>query len=232
MCCASIDNAFQLWIPRPVNFRGAVPDWLLHFDDGAAGQPVAWPLVASVAFAFSSYFHHVILEAGHNTKAHAIGYMAPALSRNHLGLPRKVAAGGFAHRPVYGAANSRQPRADNLLLRLPSHVRGHSIAGGCHQGEKRRAYWIKTSAVLLVVMVVHGSDAKQLCQLVQHLGVRKIHHPWGDRFNHSYRMEAAIKHIATAGLDRDYVTQWSYGIQESLSLSYSQCKRWFIWTDR
>jgi hypothetical protein len=36
-------------------------------------------IIGAIAFGFSSYFI-IILEAGHNTKAHAIGYMAPTFA--------------------------------------------------------------------------------------------------------------------------------------------------------
>ena len=36
-------------------------------------------IIGAIAYAFSSYFF-IIIEAGHNTKAHAIGYVAPILA--------------------------------------------------------------------------------------------------------------------------------------------------------
>ncbi|MBC8456999.1 MAG: hypothetical protein H8D67_03265 [Deltaproteobacteria bacterium] len=45
-------------------------------------------IAGAVAFAFSSYFF-IILDVGHNSKAHAIAYMAPVLAGIILTLRRK-----------------------------------------------------------------------------------------------------------------------------------------------
>lgn len=73
-----IDKALTLWLPSPANyvflyFLGFfVLMLVLKIDPWVA-------LVGSVAFALSSYFF-IILGAGHTSKAHAIGYMAPVLA--------------------------------------------------------------------------------------------------------------------------------------------------------
>ena len=51
-------------------------------------------IVGAIAFAFSSYFF-IILEAGHNTKAHAIGYMSPLLASVLMTMRGKWFTGGI-----------------------------------------------------------------------------------------------------------------------------------------
>ena len=73
-----IDQIMKLGIPNPI---GLVFLYFLGFFILMLTLRVnPWlAVLGSLAFAFSSYFF-IILEAGHNTKAHAIGYMAPVLS--------------------------------------------------------------------------------------------------------------------------------------------------------
>ena len=73
-----IDNLFQGFLPRPA---GLVFLYLIGFYILLVSLKIDYRLAifGAFAFAFSSYFF-IILEAGHNTKAHAIGYMAPLLA--------------------------------------------------------------------------------------------------------------------------------------------------------
>ena len=49
-------------------------------------------IVGAIAYAFSSYFF-IIIEAGHNTKAHTIGYIAPLLASFLLVFRGKILLG-------------------------------------------------------------------------------------------------------------------------------------------
>ena len=87
-----IDKLFQGFLPRPA---GLVFLYLLGFYILLMSLKIDYrlALVGAVAFAFSSYFF-IILEAGHNTKAHAIGYMAPLLASVLITIRGKWLAGG------------------------------------------------------------------------------------------------------------------------------------------
>ena len=49
-------------------------------------------ILGAIAYAFSSYFF-ITIEAGHNTKAHAIGYLAPVLAFRINGIQDKILIG-------------------------------------------------------------------------------------------------------------------------------------------
>src|ERR1700756_3586172 len=72
-----VDNVFQLWLPFPV---GYVFLYFIGFYILMMCLRVnPWiALIASLGYGFSSFFF-IILEVGHNTQAHAIGYAAPML---------------------------------------------------------------------------------------------------------------------------------------------------------
>ena len=73
-----IDQLFKLGLPHPASL---VFLYMLGFFILLIVLKVdPWlSIVGAIAFGFSSYFF-IILEAGHNSKAHAIGYMAPVLA--------------------------------------------------------------------------------------------------------------------------------------------------------
>ena len=87
-----VDKLFQGFLPRPAGF---VFLYLIGFYILLMSLKIDYRLaiVGAVAFAFSSYFF-IILEAGHNTKAHAIGYMAPLLASVLMTMRGKWLTGG------------------------------------------------------------------------------------------------------------------------------------------
>jgi hypothetical protein len=213
-----IDKAFQLWMPRPVNF---VVLYLIGFYILMMALRVnPWlAIFASVAFAFSSYFI-IILEAGHNTKAHAIGYMAPALAGIIWAYRGKLLLGAS----LTGLFIALQIHANHVQITyyfgfLVIFVAIALLVDAIK--EKKAAYWIKTSAVLLGVVVI---------SLLSNFA--SLYNTWEyGKYTTRGATELTIlpdgssnKNIATAGLDRDYVTQWSYGIQETLSLFIPNAK--------
>jgi hypothetical protein len=87
-----IDNILQLGIPYPISL---VFLYFLGFFILLLSLKInIWhSLLGAIAFAFSSYFF-IIIEAGHNSKAHAIGYMAPVLAGILLAYRGKYIWGG------------------------------------------------------------------------------------------------------------------------------------------
>jgi len=88
-----LDKLIQLYLPQPA---GMVFLYMLGFFILLLVLKVdTWLAVAgSIAFAFSSYLF-IIFEAGHNSKAHAIGYMAPVLAGIILTYRGKYLFGGI-----------------------------------------------------------------------------------------------------------------------------------------
>ena len=73
-----IDKIFQLFLPRPI---GIIFLYFLGFYIFMLSLKIKPELsiLGALAFGLSSYFF-IILEAGHNTKAHAIAYIAPSVA--------------------------------------------------------------------------------------------------------------------------------------------------------
>lgn len=207
-----VDRAFQLWTPRPVAF-------LLLYMIGfyilmMALRVDPWLAIAgSVAFAFSSYYF-IILEAGHNTKAHAIGYMAPTLAGIVWAYRGKLLLGGA----VAALFMALQVQANHVQITYYFGILAifYALAMGVDAVQKKRAAdWVKSSAVLLVAVVLGV-----LCNFASLYNTYEY-----GKYTTRGQTELTIlpdgssnAEVATAGLDRDYVTNWSYGISETLSL--------------
>jgi hypothetical protein len=88
-----LDQLMQLYLPQPA---GMVFLYMAGFFILLLVLKVdKWLAIAgAIAFAFSSYLF-IIFEAGHNSKAHAIGYMAPVLAGIILTYRGRYLAGGI-----------------------------------------------------------------------------------------------------------------------------------------
>lgn len=180
----------------------------------------AWlALVGALAYGFSSYFF-VILEAGHNSKALAVGYMPMVLGGFYLLMrgDKLLGAALFAlslalmvwvnHVQVtyylgivlvlFALAETwralREKTFSDVLKRFALAVPGVVLALACNVASLWATYEygrITTRSPSELTIEPDGSSAKA---------------------------------NQTSGLDRDYVTQWSYGKQESFSLIVADAK--------
>lgn len=207
-----VDKAFQLWTPRPLNY---VMLYMIGFYILMLSLRVnPWVAAAgAVAFAFSSYFF-IILEAGHNTKAHAIGYMAPTLAGIILAYRGKLLLGGA----VTALFVALQVQANHVQITYYFGILAvfYGIAELIKAIKQKSAMdWLKPSVVLLFAAFLGVMS-----------NFASLYNTWEyGKYTTRGKSELTIlpdgrsnEEIATAGLDRDYVTQWSYGISETLSL--------------
>lgn len=176
-------------------------------------------LVGAVAFGFSSYFF-IILEAGHNSKANAIGYMPMVLGAFHL-LYRGRALLGAS---LFGLFMGLEVAMNHVqvtyylgivlvlyaLAELVRAARGGAVAD-----------FVKRSGMGLLGLAF---------ALACNIGLLWTTYEYS---RHTTRgaSELTIKadgskadDIRTTGLDRDYVTDWSYGLDESLTLLVPDAK--------
>jgi hypothetical protein len=164
-------------------------------------------IAGAIAFAFSSYFFQ-ILEAGHTSKASAIGYMAPVIAGAILTYRGKYIPGGilFALFLSLEVISSHPQITYYLMLML--------IVLGIvellkHYKEKNLVKFYKSTAVLIL--------AGLLAILTNTANL------WGVYEYSKYSIRgkselSAEKENRTSGLDKDYATSWSYGKMETFNL--------------
>ncbi|MEN8202216.1 MAG: YfhO family protein [Bacteroidota bacterium] len=192
--------------PRPVSF---VFLYLIGFYILMLALRVnPWLAIAgAIAFAFSSY-NFVIIAAGHNSKAIAIGYMAPVIAGMLLAFRGKR----FLGTVLTGIAMALQIRAGHLQITYYTLI--IVFVFGLFQlyyafKEKYVKDLLITIAFLLVAVGFSvGSNAARLWTTSEY-GKYSMRAP------SELTMEEADK---TSGLTKSYATSWSYGIDETLSL--------------
>ncbi|MEJ5302059.1 MAG: YfhO family protein [Bacteroidales bacterium] len=209
---AYIDKIFRLGLPRPADY---VFLYFLGFFFLLViiGINPWLAIVGALAYGFSTYFI-IILEAGHNTKAHAIAYMAPLLGSILLTLRGRWITGGiltalFAALEIY--TNHLQITYYFLLTVLILWI-GLLVAA---IRQKQVLSFAKASSVLLLAALLAI--------------LPNITNLW-TTFEYSKettRGKTELSHkqeIQTSGLDKEYATQWSYGVAESWSLMIPNVK--------
>ena len=164
-------------------------------------------IIGAFAFGFSSY-NFIIIAAGHNTKAIAIGYMAPLIAGIYYALRKKMLIGSavfslFLALQMY--ANHLQITYYTLLIALVL------LAAELFSAvkEKRIPDFVKRIGILAAfALLAVASNAARLWTTYEY-GESSIR----GRSELSTGLENK-----TSGLDKDYATAWSYGIEETLTL--------------
>ncbi|NSW45110.1 MAG: YfhO family protein [Bacteroidales bacterium] len=167
----------------------------------------------SLAYAFSSYFL-IILEPGHITKALAIGYLPVIVASIYVAYKSKPIIGSI----IFGIFLTMQLMVNHLqityytfliilvflLFELISVIR-----------TKTYKHFIKTSAILgIATALAIGSNATNLW----------LTYEYGKYSTRGPSELTTNKENKTTGLDKDYATAWSYGVDETLTLLIPNAK--------
>ncbi len=164
-------------------------------------------VLGAVGFALSSYFF-IIIEAGHNSKAHAIGYMAPVLGGIILAYRGKYLWGAALTALFLGLELSANHLQITYYLLIIVVIFG--IAQFIDSLRKKELpHFAKASAVLVIAAL-----------LAVAANISNIWATWEyGKYTIRGKSELATeKENRTSGLDIDYATQWSYGIAETFTL--------------
>ena len=170
-------------------------------------------IIGAIAFALSSYFF-IILGAGHTSKAHAIGYMAPVLAGIILTFRGKYWKGALLTAVALALeilAGHLQITYYLLLLVLVYGVYMLYVS----LKEKQMPHFLKASGIL--ILAAGFAILTNITSL------------WGTYQYSKYTMRgkpilAKEKQVKSGGLDKDYITAWSYGIGETWSLMIPDVK--------
>ncbi len=164
-------------------------------------------LLGALALGFSSY-NIIILEAGHNTKAIAIAYMPPIIAGIYHAFHKKRWLGAAVAGLFLGlqlAANHLQITYYTLLIVL--------ILGFVEliQAIRKNNFgpFMQTIGILLITVILAvGANFSKLWTTYEY-------------GKYSIRGASELSHDKdnkTSGLDKDYATDWSYGVDETLTL--------------
>ena len=207
-------SAYHLWLPDYVWFLFA---YLLGFYILLRAFNFRQSLAAlgSILWAFSSYFL-IIIAAGHLWKVMALAYLPPMIAGVVLAY-RGNYLWGFIVTAVFTAfavkANHVQLTYYYLLIVL------FMVVAYLVQAirEKRLQHFLKASGVLVAAALIGVA-----------INISNLYHTW-EYQKESMRGKSELTKANSAnqtssGLDRDYITQWSYGIDETLTLLVPDAK--------
>ena len=169
--------------------------------------------VGALAYGFTSYMF-IIIGAGHNTKAFAMAYMAPVIAGVLLAYKGKYLWGAI----LTAFALALEIKANHLqityylLLILIIIIIAEFISD---IKAKRIGHFFKASAVLLVAAIFG---------IMTNSTILYANYEYGKETTRGKPILAGDESNQTKGLDRDYITQWSYGKGETWSLMIPNAK--------
>jgi hypothetical protein len=209
-----IEKAYHLWLPDYVWHLFA---YLLGFYILLRAFNFKQHLAAlgSILWAFSTYFL-IIIAAGHMWKVMALAYLPPLIAgivlayRGKL-LPGLIVTGIFTALEIH--ANHMQMTYYYFFLVLFMVVAYLVDA----IRKKQLPQWLKATGVCLA-----GGTLGVL------VNISNIYHTW-EYSQHTMRGGTELSQgdgqtSTNGGLDRDYITQWSYGIGETWTLLIPNAK--------
>ncbi len=163
-------------------------------------------IAGALAFAFSSYFF-IIIQAGHVTKAIAIGYMAPIIAGVYMAYRKKELWGML----LMAFFLSLQILANHLqityytflivlifvIFQLLNSIKDKAL----------RPFFKSSSYLLVGAILAIGTNF---------LSIATVYDYGKDSIRGASELTSEQSN-RTSGLDKDYATDWSYGIFESLN---------------
>ena len=211
---SGISKMYHLWLPDYVWYLFA---YLLGFYIMLRAFDFRWHLAAlgSIMWAFSSYFL-IIIAAGHFWKVMALAYLPPMIGGIMLTYRGRYAA-GFVVTALFAAmevlANHIQMTYYFMFIILCM------VVAYLYEAirQKKMAHFVKASCISLAAAIVGIM-----------LNASNLYHTWEYQKESMRGKSELVKKNNTnqtsSGLERDYITQWSYGIDETWTLLVPNAK--------
>ena len=207
-------KAYHLWLPENVWYVFA---YLLGFYILLRAFDFRWHLAAlgAIVWAFSSYFF-IIIAAGHIWKVMALAYLPPLIAGLVWAYRGKLLR-GFCVTALFSAfeidANHVQMTYYYLFV-IAAMVIAYG-ADAVRRGQWKgflRATGVCAAGALIGVL----------------LNLSNLYHTWQyaqeSMRGKSELVKKNVTNQTSSGLDRDYITQWSYGIDETWTLLVPNAK--------
>jgi hypothetical protein len=201
-----LDTIFTLGLPRPANmlflyFMGFFFLLLVMKVD-------PWLSIAgAIAFAFSSFFM-IIIDVGHNSQAHAIGYMAPVLAGFILTFRKRYVLGGLISAVFLSLELKANHPQITYYLVIIAVILGISELIQAIRLKTYKSYFLSFGIIFIAGGFALATNITSLWATYEY-------------GNYTIRGKSELttnKANRTTGLDKDYATQWSYGVGETMTL--------------
>lgn len=170
-------------------------------------------IIGAIAFAFSTYFI-IILQAGHNTKALAIGLAPPVIGAFYMAYRRSIKWGVLLSALFMGMQLGANHFQITYYIGILLLFMGVAELIRHIQLKQLKEFLIATIGILVAygfALSINYGNIQLTSEYAQHTirgGNDITINPDG----------TSNQEIQTTGLDKDYITQWSYGLGESFTL--------------
>lgn len=203
----SIDKVIR-FLPRPADYLFIL--FLGFFILGITlFKQWKYALLGAILFGLGTYFF-IVIEAGHNSKIHAVAYFAPLMAGIILLFKKKYLSGFLL--TVLSMALELNANHPQMTYYFGFVVLLYIIFEGGEALKKKNLKAFFRSSILSVVAVILAMGLNSTNYLATYeygkestRGKNTITLLQNEKSNHS-------------GLDKDYITMWSYGKLETLNL--------------
>ena len=201
-----VDKILTLGLPRPVNLLFL---YLLGFYILLLTLKVDYRIafIGSIAFAFSSYFF-IIIQAGHMSKAHAIAYLPIVVAAVLYTYRGKMLLGGALTALAVALEVYTNHFQITYYLVLVLLIIGLFQLYKDFKNKNLTDFFKRSGILILAAVLAAGTSLTRL----------KTTSDYGKESTRGKSELTSNIDNKTQGLDKDYATQWSYGIAESMTL--------------
>ena len=210
-----VESLYHLWLPQYVWYLFA---YLLGFYILLRAFDFRQSLAAlgAVIWAFSSYFL-IIIAAGHIWKVMALAYLPPMIAGIVLAYRGKY-LWGLVVTAIFAAfeVNANHAQMTYYYLFIVFFMVIAFLVKAIR--EKKMPQFVKASIVCIIAALIGVA-----------INASNLYHTWQYQ-KESMRGKSELisktdpKNQTNSGLDRDYITQWSYGIGETWTLLIPNAK--------
>ena len=207
---SAVRTAYGLWLPSPVNLLFIM---MMGFFILLLAMKVRWylALIGAIAYGMSSYFI-IIIGAGHIWKFYTLAYIPPTIAGMVLAYRGRYLAGGTlaALFAMFQIAGNHVQMSYYFMIVVVGFVIAYGVMLFRSHNMRR---WVKATCVLAVSAV-----------LAVLANCPNLYHTYeyskeSMRGRHSELTSAdGAGENKGGGLDKDYITAWSYGKSETFSL--------------
>lgn len=207
---SAVRTAYGLWLPSPVNLLFIM---MMGFFILLLAMRVRWyfALIGAIAYGMSSYFI-IIIGAGHIWKFYTLAYIPPTIAGMVLAYRGRYLAGGAlaALFAMFQIAGNHVQMSYYFMIVVVGFVIAYGVMLFRSHNMRR---WVKATCVLAVSAV-----------LAVLANCPNLYHTYeyskeSMRGRHSELTSAdGAGENKGGGLDKDYITAWSYGKSETFSL--------------
>ena len=201
-----IDKIISLGIPRPASLLFL---YLLGFYLLLISLNIDYRIAAigAFAYAFSSYFF-IIIQAGHMTKAHAIAYLPMVVAAVLYTYRGKMLLGGVLTTLAVALQIFSNHYQITYYLLLVLIIIGFSQLYKDFKSDNLPSFFKRSGILILAALLAAGTSFTRL----------KTTLDYGKETTRGKSELTNNLDNKTQGLDKDYATQWSYGVAESMTL--------------